>query len=166
MMAEAGAQDGFTLTMLVPSFDALMSRIGQVVSSQLAEIGISVTIETATTFPAYAERVESGNFPVIVASWGVGDVYSMLQQIIAPTGVINPLRTVHRQMHDLYETIARTPPDEAGPLYDEIIEIIAEQAWFAPLMRSGEILAHARHVSNVNNSLTYPNATLVQPTAG
>ncbi len=72
LMAEAGAQDGFTLTMLVPSFDALMSRIGQVVSSQLAEIGISVTIETATTFPAYAERVESGNFPVIVASWGSG----------------------------------------------------------------------------------------------
>lgn len=166
LMAEAGAGEGFSLTVLVPSFDALMSRIGQVVSSQLAEIGITVNIETATTFPAYAERVESGNFPVIVAAWGVGDVYSMLQQIVAPTGVINPLRAVHPEMHELYETIARTPPAEAGPLYDEIIEIIADQAWFAPLMRSGEILAHGRHVENVNNSLTYPNATLVEPAAG
>ena len=164
-LIEEGGYDGTEFTIATASFVPGLVDATQAVSAQLADVGLKMNIETAASFPAFAEMAESAKYPGIFFSWGVGDIFHTLRNHLMPDGVVNPFHSKDDEFIRLIKKLAETDPDKAGDIYHAIVTRMVDLAWFAPVLRTGMIFAWNDRIETPLTGLQYPNPAFYQPKA-
>lgn len=134
LLAEAGYGDGMDLTVdYIPAFKENQQTIAEYLKSQLAKVGINVTLRASPDFPTWAGRINSYDFEAtmdIVFNWGdpvIGVHRTYLSSNIVP-GVIwsNTQQYANDQVDKLLEQAAvEQDADKRAALYAEFQQIVA-----------------------------------------
>jgi peptide/nickel transport system substrate-binding protein len=132
LMAEAGYADGFELTVVSTPFfngDDMVQAIG----GQLAEIGITVVIDSKSDANEYVATMASGTVP---ASWiGFGSLPMFIEgpALFLPTALFNPFHVEAPELTELFAQLATADGAERQRISEEIETFLVTQAWFAPV---------------------------------
>lgn len=135
LMAEAGYADGFELTVLTSSTDPAGLTATQAITSQLAEIGITVTVKQPPAGQEYPE-LATKQYPAGIWSYTLlGDTYfDAVRLYKAPySDTWNPFRSTDPDLDAAYNALATAPPDQVEALSVEFNNVMTEKAWFIPI---------------------------------
>lgn len=147
LLEEAGYGDGFTMQMMPAiGFDETI-RGSQIVQQQLAEIGITVEIDSVE-FSEWLERQSAGEFDAFMLSWlGLNDAtdYFYLQhrtgQTFNFTGYSNP------EFDELVdEGLTLDSFDERYEVYQQANQILVDDAPYIYMYAKQEVKAWAPYV--------------------
>lgn len=157
LLAEAGYADGFSFRALSGSFDALGSRVLEVIAAQLAEIGVDVEIVQAPTFGDFSRESESAQYPAMILPWGGTAMYSIAQQIILPDGIANAYKAEDPEFSALFEQGASQSGAEAEATWQELSLKVTERAWFVTVAVTYSPFFGKDHISPAGDSIGFPN---------
>lgn len=157
MLADAGYPHGFSFTALVAGFDTAGVKLAQGLAEGLKAIGVDMKLESKATFPDYARAQESGTTPAAILSWGSSSMYSVAQQLVLPTGVTNPFHSSDSELTSLFDEAAALPADQALPKWQQLSKVIAEKAWFAPVMAAHIVFIADKDLEGLDARGGYPN---------
>lgn len=130
LLAEAGYEDGFDLTM--PSFVGLEATVA-ILTQQLADVGI--TLKSETVPPAnIVTDISSGKYPVSYFFLFQGEPWVAINQMISTEALYNSFDTTTPELQEMIDAV-RTGGDESGELAKEVNRYVTENAWFAPIFR-------------------------------
>jgi peptide/nickel transport system substrate-binding protein len=151
LMAEAGYEDGFEVTM--PRAAAIPAAHWTLYADQLAQIGITVNYEELQ--PAdFIPSIIGGEFPMTWFTLQQDPTDWQLTQFqVAEAATWNVLHQSTPEVEDLIATIQTGTEDEATAAGQELNRYLVENAWFAPMYRPTAIF-----MSDAN--------TVVEPQAG
>jgi peptide/nickel transport system substrate-binding protein len=138
LMADAGYEDGFEVTMSeTPGFQ----RINPIIVQQLAQIGITVNYEQVPPDTLITELL-SGRFPMYFFSLGSQSAGEDIQKLLMPTSPWNTSKYEDPELVALVdEAAAATPGEEQAAAFQEVNRYVVENAWFAPIYRIETIIA-------------------------
>ena len=137
-LKEAGYENGLSLTLRLKE-DTTNQKVAQIIKSQLAEVGIDVTIEVMEG-GAYTNAIYSnGDYQLTVGSWSAMflDAYSVMysqfhKDCYGGTGNITHVTT--EELSSLLDTAAQVGDDEKVAAYDAVCANILEHAYHLPLV--------------------------------
>jgi peptide/nickel transport system substrate-binding protein len=132
LMAEAGYEDGFTIT--VPTMEGqAWTVILPYLTQQLGELNITVEQKALSGPDAIAELL-SGDFPVPV--WTVGGISSVedITVHILDTGFWNVSHQPNETINALWNTILTGTEEESVAAQKEINKYVVDNAWFVPIL--------------------------------
>jgi peptide/nickel transport system substrate-binding protein len=132
LMAEAGYQDGFTLT--VPTMEGQpWTVLLPYLTQQLGELNITVE-QDALSGPDAIATLLSGDYPVPV--WQVGGASSVedITIHILDTGFWNVLHQPNETVNQLWQQIVTGDEQQSIEAQQEINRYVVEQAWFVPIL--------------------------------
>lgn len=131
LLAEAGYEDGFTLSM--PSSTLLGSATYTFISQQLSEIGI----ETEYTDPGnnFIADLLAPKFPASFMALEQNPDWQLSQFMVSPGAIFNPFGTEDRAVNALLERMQFGDEVERVEAATELNRYLVEQAWFVPWYR-------------------------------
>lgn len=160
-IAASAYPEGFTTTLLVASGNTLRAQEAQIVQAQLAEIGITVEIESID-LAAFRERFRAFDYSFMInsATSDVADPNGIVTFQADPAGGTNGYWT-HYDNSEVTALIqqGRTLPDgaERAAVYSQIQATIAGDAPFIPLSYPSNIKATQ---SSVHGLTVLPNGSV------
>ena len=152
-LADSAFPDGFTTKLLVASGNDLRAQEAQIIQAQLAEIGITVEIESID-LAAFRERFRAFDYSFMLngATSDAADPNDIVTFQADPEGGTNGYWT-HYENPEVTALIAegRTLPDgdERTQVYSQIQQLIADDAPFIPLSYPSTIKASAATVQGL-----------------
>lgn len=128
LMAEAGYEDGFDLTLpeLADRTDAWSPMIKQ----QLGLLNIDVTFESVPA-TQYLAKFLGGEYPIVPFGLPSGTPLFDVDQALAPDSIWNVFKNGDRELTALIDELQVAPEDEQGGIAREINKYVTEQAWFS-----------------------------------
>jgi peptide/nickel transport system substrate-binding protein len=152
LMAEGGYPHGFTLTTTAPEFMSTIYNVSQIVTAELAKIGITVQSTDGATFTAYIAAQNSGKYDSTIFSlpFTLG-IPSTTSFVFATDGVGNP-------RHETYPDDILGAMQKANALggaagvkaWQAINTTIVDQALQAPIETESTIYFYAKGLKGVS----------------
>lgn len=130
LLAEAGYADGFSIP-VIASTSATAALLAQVISEQLAQVGITLELDSRPG-PDYFQAMTSGEFPAAVVGYGSQPMPMEYDGLFGPEAVFNPLGSMSDSIDAAMADALVASPEEAEELYQQIMRELVEDAWFAP----------------------------------
>ena len=152
-IADSAYPDGFSTKLLVASGNDLRAQEAQIIQAQLAEIGITVEIESID-LAAFRERFRAFDYSFMLngATSDAADPNGIVTFQADPEGGTNGYWT-HYENPEVTALIAegRTLPDgdERTEVYSQIQQLIADDAPFIPLSYPSNIKASSATVQGL-----------------
>ncbi|MGM7699119.1 ABC transporter substrate-binding protein [Microbacterium sp. A84] len=163
LMAEAGYEDGFAMSLVDSSLQDNQSQIAQAVASALEAIDIDVKLVVdAVSIPSFAEKVESGDYEASIwaSNGNVGDAYRPFR---SAGSMNNPFGVMDEEMETLYTASLSVGGDELEQTYQEMSERWQEAAFSIPILTGYFVNYIGPKITNVNSSSLNPVMLPVGP---
>ncbi|WP_210480143.1 ABC transporter substrate-binding protein [Naasia sp. SYSU D00948] len=133
LLAEAGYEDGFEVTM--PQTPSVAASTWTLMADQLAQIGITVNYEQVQA-TEFIPGILAAKYPMTWFQLQMGPTDWQLSQFqIAEQATWNPLRYTTPEVEEWIATIQTGTEDEAAEAGQELNRYLVENAWNAPFFR-------------------------------
>lgn len=164
LLKAAGLEGGFTIPVIVPAFIPPTNLLSQAVASQLAEVGITLEITAAATFPEYAKAQESGSFAGTFVNLGMNQgMLSAMSMFFNPHGLLNPAHEELKAVLDPAAKASALSGDAAQKAWAEINRTVVADALTLPVVTDPSITYYeADRVTGVDRSAAL-NPVLIVP---
>ena len=128
-MAEAGYADGFDITIpaIIGNHDAIMPIITQ----QLGEIGIRVTVEQFQ-LGDYFNEVFAKKYGIVFVSLPSFDDWRDVTGMVSPEALWNVFGTEDQALDKLIDEARTTTGDQQDAAFQGIGKYLLDNAWYAP----------------------------------
>lgn len=137
-LKEAGYEDGLSLTLSLKE-DNTNQKVAQIIKSQLAEVGIDVTIDIMESGAWTTQVYTNGDYQLTIGAWYAMflDAYSVMysqfhKDCYGGTGNITHVTT--DELSGLLDSAASASEDEKVAAYDAVSANILEHAYQLPLV--------------------------------
>lgn len=146
LLAAGGYPHGFTFTgMCTPLLNTC--TLAQAVASSLAQVGITMNIDSESEIPVFSQKFSSGTNPVVFFNAG-GPAFLMQQGIVPATTYQNPFHSTSPTITAAYNALgAAQTSAQANSADTKLIKAEASLGWFAPV----EVLDNVYFVKGVSN---------------
>lgn len=152
LLAEAGYSDGFDMEIAQVSDSSSSLKINEIVQSELAKIGVNVTIKQIDESTFYATR-KTGNLPSYYARWSAdfNDPDNFIYTFFSAKNT--ELRSFNYSNKEVQDTLEKarvmTDPEERIALYQQAEKIIVQDdaAWI-PLFELEHLFVVQPNVKN------------------
>jgi peptide/nickel transport system substrate-binding protein len=156
LLAEAGYEDGFEVTM--PQTPTVPASTWTLMADQLAQIGITVNYEQIAG-TEFIPGLLGGKYPMSWFQLQIGPTDWQLSQFqIAENATWNPLKYTTPEVKELIATIQTGSEDEAAEAGRELNRYLVENAWNAPFFRPAQIFmtdANTQAAPQTGNAVPY-----------
>lgn len=133
LLAEAGYADGFDLTVLSSplfGFDKVIEAMG----GQLADIGVTLTVDSKTTANDYFTAMVSGQYPAAAIGYGLANMGSLYAGFTSTAGPFNPFGIQTPELDALYAQYFTASADDSPAIEQQINAYLVDQAWTVPVV--------------------------------
>lgn len=165
LLAAAGYPHGFTLSALDWSLLDPNNEVAEAVASQLASIGVKVTITNVTNPTQFGTDALSKKFPAIFFPPLSENMEEAANQLFAPNTALDPFDTKDATLSSLLGSAAADQPSQAAPLYRQVQSQIQQAAWFVPIAIDPSISLFSPNVANATVTAANPDVDPVNPTS-
>ncbi|WP_105567844.1 ABC transporter substrate-binding protein [Microbacterium halophytorum] len=146
LLAEAGYEDGFSLTM--PE-NYMVMPMQPSITQALKDVGITVDWEPVPP----QQSGQTTNWGMYFNFGGAAAPSRVAALYYSPDGSQNPFKTDDETLAGmLAELQAEADPEAANEIHREMNEYVVEQAWFAPMFQQTVVWATTDKVSYVGDS--------------
>ncbi|WP_081416746.1 ABC transporter substrate-binding protein [Arthrobacter castelli] len=153
LMAEAGYEDGFEITLASAPFSQVYEPT---IKDSLAAIGIKVNFESVPT-DQVLPKLLSGEYPMFWASHPSRFPWYDISRQVAPGAIWNTMGAEDPRLNELINKAkTATTEKEANAAYQQIGRFLTENAWFAPILRP-EILTATNAETDVKVQVGSPD---------
>ncbi|GAA4415367.1 ABC transporter substrate-binding protein [Georgenia halophila] len=142
LMAEAGYEDGFTVTM--PQLQSF-ANYSPIISEQLSQLNIDVKWEQVSADASISE-ILSGRFPMFFFSLGSQSAWQDLRKFAFPESPWNTAKVENQELSALLDRVLEVPLEEQPAAMQEANRWLVENAWFAPFYRVNMLVANQTSV--------------------
>ena len=136
--------------------DDTKRRAGEVIQSNLAELGIDVTL-SSMDLATYLSETAEGNFTGFIGGYTATDMVAFLKGVhhSASIDASNKTRTNNPDLDALIDKASRTiDPEERRLVLEEASELINDEAYQMPLYQNNTVSAHKANLANTFLSAT------------
>lgn len=159
LLASAGYTQGFTTTLWVPPvlppyLTAAPDQVAATIQKNLAAISVTVQITTADLL-TFSDQVMNGKAPLAILGWAstIPDADSYLTPILTPTNVSLGSTPPNSELLELLAEARSQPnPGQRQKLYDQINELIHDEALVVPLVAFADALGAQASVEGLTPS--------------
>jgi peptide/nickel transport system substrate-binding protein len=156
LLEEAGFADGVEFTAPTPpTYQTYMEAI----AGYLADVGITMNLEVIDG-SGFIEAMVSGDYPASVFTFGSEHPHSDFSIMVLDGGSLNILNTTDPEVDRLYKEAAGSDEDEQRELYQQINEIVTEDAWFLVTHQQDSILVAQPHLSGLDPYLNQDSLSI------
>ena len=142
LMAEAGYEDGFAVTM--PDL-ASWPQVAPIIEQQLAELNIDVTFQKVAADATISELL-SGKYPMFFFNLGSQGAWQDFRKFGFANSPWNTAKVDDPEMTALLAEAQAAQGDEQIEALQAANEYLVENAWFAPWYRANTLLAVSTEV--------------------
>lgn len=148
LLAEAGYPNGFSITLPAVPREGIQ-EFEAIVKDSLGSIGITVTYVPEST-STYQDRYLAGAYPMFFMKFESGTAWYDINQSLLPGSNWNGLHSEDPKLSALEQRALNATSDEAAhAAYQEIGAYVRDQAWFAPLWWTQQIIATDKNTNVV-----------------
>jgi peptide/nickel transport system substrate-binding protein len=165
LLAAAGYPHGFTLSALDWSALDPNNEVAQAVSSELANVGVKVTITNVTNPTQFGTDTLSKKFPAIFFPPLSENMDEAAVQLFTPSTSLDPFSTKDAQLTTLLNTAAADTPSQAAPLYQQVQADVQQAGWFVPIVIDPSINLFSPNLVNATVTAANPDVDPVNPTS-
>ena len=133
LLTAAGYPNGFTLP--VVSIAPLDSTL-QVIASDLAKVGVTVTINDVPQAQYITARSDQANPAFFASDVPSASAFLDAQKYLLPSGSLNPQHTQNDQIIALYNKGAAQSDADRAATYQQMAKIALDDAWFLPVVQA------------------------------
>jgi len=155
LLADAGYPDGITVT--VGQIDnPYYARLSQAVQDMVKESGFTFELETVTGAEINNRLYQLKDLPIAITAFrGTSDPGLTLEQKFASDGNSNPAATTADGIDDLLaEGAASVDQDVRAKAYQQVEQIVMENALSIPLFHNGGLVAYVPEFKGVEKGYT------------
>ncbi|MGP3534143.1 ABC transporter substrate-binding protein [Microbacterium sp. RD1] len=132
LLAEAGYPDGFSMKVAsTPFFNG--DTMVQAIAGQLAEVGITIDMESIADTNEWATRMSSGEFPAAWIGYGSLPLVVEASSLYGTSAFFNAFHSEDARLTDLTQQLLTAAPEEVEEISQDIESRIVELGWFAPV---------------------------------
>ncbi|GAA3666051.1 ABC transporter substrate-binding protein [Arthrobacter ginkgonis] len=162
LLAEAGYANGFTFEVTC-SKNLNTCPVAQAIASSVADAGITIKINEESEISSFNQKFAAGEVPAVIFQ-SSGPAYNSARGLTQRDVLANPFGTVDEEIDAQYKVVQTTTDEEQGKAYSELVELLAEKAWFAPVVRPYSV-QYVKGVDNVTMEPEFPGYySLIDPT--
>jgi peptide/nickel transport system substrate-binding protein len=165
LLAAAGYPNGFTLSALDWSLLDPNNEVAQAVASQLAAVGVKVTITNVTNPTQFGTDALSKKFPAIFFPPLSEDMDEAAIQLFTPSTSLDPFGTKDTQLSTLLNSAATSQPGPAASLYQQVQTLVQQAGWFVPVSIDPSISLFSPDLVNATVTSANPDVDPVNPTS-
>lgn len=165
LLAAAGYPNGFSLSAMDWSLLDPNNEVAQAVSSQLAAVGVKVTITNATNPTQFGTDALSKKYPAIFFPPLSENMDEAAVQLFTPNTALNPFSTKDAQLSTMLETAAADTPSQAAALYKQVQTQVQQAGWFVPIATAPSISLFSSELGNATVTAANPDVDPVNPTS-
>jgi len=154
LLAKAGYSNGFSLSVLDTSALDPNGDIGVALKSELAAIGIKLTLTVVPSPAQFIPASLSKQYPAVIwplAADGTGFPYSVQFGLIPFTNAFN---TTSSTLTSLLSTAGGESGSAQTTEYQKVNDYLVKNAWYAPLFSLGATFVVGKGVANVTPPTT------------
>ncbi len=139
LLAEAGYPDGFTMTMVAPTFGILTGRpLAQAIAQNWSDIGVELDLTSvATSAELFEKYLSKASF---LLDYADSAMIQIAENRYVDGGSANPYGVIDREIIDLHDQLLASAPDDLLPLGQEMTRRITEQAYLVPIAKRPQVL--------------------------
>lgn len=153
LLTEAGLPNGFTLPL--PSENAYLPSLYPILAQQLAKIGIKVEYTPVST-NQITQQFLTGKFAAFMYTYSPTQNWQDATTILAASAPFNPFKVDDPTVSSLMQRISVAEEAEQAKLFKELNTYIVEQAWFAPLYTTVNLMAFNPKKVNIDVAPNQP----------
>jgi len=132
LLAEAGYPDGFEFTVAsTPFFNG--DTMVQAIAGQLAEVGITLKMESIADATEWSTRMASGEFPAAWIGYGSLPLFVEGPSLFLPTAFFNAFHSEDPEITGLFTQLVVAGPEDVQQISEDLEARIVDLAWFAPV---------------------------------
>ncbi|WP_166999419.1 ABC transporter substrate-binding protein [Paramicrobacterium fandaimingii] len=163
LLADAGYEDGFSMTVLDSGLQDADSQIAQAIASNLKKVNIDVTLEVDTvSIPSFIEKAETKKYEATI--WASnGDVGNTYRGFRSTGTMTNPFGFVDDEMESMYAESLAAIGDDREAIYQKMSERWQELAYSIPVLTQHYVNYVGQDVTNVKASPANPVMLPVGP---
>jgi peptide/nickel transport system substrate-binding protein len=165
LLAAAGYPNGFTLSAMDWSLLDPNNEVAQSVASELAAVGVKVTITNVTNPTQFGTDSLSKKYPAIFFPPLSENMDEAAVQLFTPNTPLDPFSSKNAQLSTMLNTAAADPPSQAAALYQQVQTQVQQQAWFVPIATDPSISLFSPDLGNATVTAANPDADPVNPTS-
>lgn len=159
-LAAGGMPDGFEVDMVTWN-GTEMRQTAQIVQAMLAQIGVKLNITVLNDGPATEQFFQAQAFPIYLTSWSR---YPEPDQVASLTytsdGYYNSGKTSRPDVDKLVEEGASLYDQaERKKIYNQINDIVLEEAWHVPMLYRVTYAAAPKYVRNLDTLIGWDGKT-------
>ncbi|HEX5121337.1 MAG TPA: ABC transporter substrate-binding protein [Pseudonocardiaceae bacterium] len=161
LLTQAGYPNGFTMKLVTSEFQQ-MNLLAQALGQQWKKIGVRLQITDDANPDQYVSDAFSGKFPAFSTAFGQLPLWMEGPALFLPTAAYNPFHTNDPALQSLYARSSRASGATKTGLDRRIVDYLAQQAWFVPVVSTGLPYYATTTVAGVATSVNAPLLSLYE----
>lgn len=161
LLSQAGYPGGFTLKLVTSEFQQ-MNLLAQALEQQWKKVGVRLQITDDSNPDQYVSDSFSGKFPAFTTAFGQLPLWMEGPALFLPPAAYNPFHTKAPALQALYDQSSRASGADKNGLDRRIVDYLAQQAWFVPVVSTGLPYYATKTVTGVATSVRAPLLSLYE----
>jgi ABC-type transport system substrate-binding protein len=161
LLAQAGYPHGFTMKLVTSDFQQ-MNLLAEALAQQWQRIGVHLQVADDANPDQYVSDAFGGKFPAFSTAFGQLPVWMEGPSLFLPAAAYNPFHTDDATLKTLYAQSSRASGATKTGLDRHIIDYLAQQAWFVPVVSTGLPYYATTTVTGVATSVNAPLLSLYE----
>ncbi|HEX3588236.1 MAG TPA: ABC transporter substrate-binding protein [Pseudonocardiaceae bacterium] len=161
LLNQAGYPDGFTMKLVTSDFQQ-MNLLAQALEQQWKTVGVRLRVTDDANPNQYVSDAFSGKFPAFSTAFGQLPLWMEGPSLFLPTAAYNPFHTKDTALQSLYDQSSRATGADKTGLDRRIVDHLAQQAWFVPVVATGLPYYATTTVTGVATSVNAPLLSLYE----
>jgi peptide/nickel transport system substrate-binding protein len=150
LLVEAGYPDGFELPVATVAWGGL-DVVTTALTPMLAEIGITMVVNTTTDEKAYADAATNRQASAVAVGYGSLPMFRMATDLVLPEArPFNGFGTDDPEAMALLQELRLAAPEQSAERAQALNTYLVEQAWFAPVMFTPILIYYRDGVTGVD----------------
>src|SRR5690606_19770119 len=153
LLAEAGYPNGFSFEVTCATVLNLCPY-AEAIATSLASVGITMTINEESEVSEFNQKFAAGEVPAVMFQAN-GPAFRMARGLTRTDVLANPFDTVDPDIEAAYQEFASAPADASGAAWQDLVRLLAEKGWFAPVERV-HLIVLSRGVAGITLTDRFP----------
>jgi peptide/nickel transport system substrate-binding protein len=150
MLEEAGYGGGITIPVNYGAFDQENTKLVQAVQSQLAEVGVTLELKSATNFGGWVEDlVSKTNAATVLSPGSGGSAYYSVSSAFMPGGIMNIFGAEDAEMTAAFGQLSVASPDDRAAAAQATTDAAVKNALALPIAYANTIVLYNKSLKGV-----------------
>lgn len=142
LLAEAGYEDGFTLSIPYKASQAPSTKMVQSLSAQLKEVGVEVSLEPGANTGEWVSKLVSLEHGAFQQDSSGRPLLLAAEMGWLPGGVLNPFNVDDPDIQGAYDALQAAGEDPDGAKAKDFMRLLVEKAVTLPVAKADEIFVY------------------------